>query len=193
MVRKAPNAAGQNLIDFIHAARGETFPFRQFFDLLRDAVDHSVGFLASSLPRGGLQIVQPPRLPELLIRAYGREFHAQDRASWGAIVQGRPVARDEREGGSDSSGKFYSEMLAPLGVAFTAAAPMRSPVMDGYAGALVLMRPESAGPFSEEELEFLGEIAGELDVALRGSRMQRGEAACGQSVPHQSEIHQFIF
>jgi AraC-like DNA-binding protein len=192
MVRKAPNAAGQGLLEFTQSARGETFPFRQFFDLLREAVDHGQGFLVSSLPRGGLQIVQPPRLPELLIRAYGREFHAYDRAAWGAIVQGKPVARDERGSGEGLAGKLYSEMLAPLGVAYTAAAPMRSPVMDGYVGALVLMRGESAGPFSEEELGFLGDVAEELNVALRAVRLQRG-GECGQTVPHQSEIHQFIF
>jgi AraC-like DNA-binding protein len=191
MVRKAPNAAGQSLLEFVQSARGESFPFRQFFDLLRDAIDHGQGFLVSSLPRGALQIIQPPRLPELLVRAYGREFHAYDRASWDAIVGNKPVARDER--GEGSTAKFYTEVLTPLGVAYTVAAPLRSPVMDGYAGALTLMRSSAAGPFSDDEVAFVGEIAAELDVALRAVRLQRGGDACAQIVPHQIEIHQFIF
>src|SRR5271170_5803650 len=86
MVRKETSSAGQGVIDFVHEARGDSFPFRQFFELLPGATEHSTGLLVTSLPRGGLQIAQPQRVPESLVRHYGRGLDGHDRLSWTAIV-----------------------------------------------------------------------------------------------------------
>lgn len=195
MVRKSsPSSAARGALELIQSARGEVFPFRQFFDVLRGAIDHGAGYVVSSLPRGGLQLVQPPRLPEPLLRGYTRDLDAHDRLAWGAITRGQTVdAEDCWDASALEASHFYNELLLPLGYRHALAAPLRAPVLEGYAGAIVLLRTTAQGQFPGEDRALLGEIAGELDSALHRTREQRPSAPCTETVPHRSDSHQFVF
>ena len=73
----------------IKSAKGESLPFRQLFDVIAKAIPSSQVVLVSSMPRGGLQIVQPSNCPEILVKGYNRELHAEDRLTWHAIIKGK--------------------------------------------------------------------------------------------------------
>src|SRR5690349_20817565 len=79
-------------------SRTDAVPFRQMFDALQKNVPFAEGLVITTLPRGSLQIAQPPKLPEALMKDYAREFHLHDRLTWRAILSGKPIAAAEAWG-----------------------------------------------------------------------------------------------
>jgi AraC-like DNA-binding protein len=122
------------------------------------------------MPRGALQIAQPAKLPEGLVRAYAREFHLEDRLSWQAIQAQRPVAAAEALA-ADS--RFLTGYLQAGGFAHAAAAPLKAPILEGYPGALHVYRTAEQGPFSAEDLAKLGEVARQADQIIERARAAR--------------------
>ena len=116
----------------------------------------SEALIISSMPRGGLQVVQPQRVTEALVKAYGREFHTEDRASWAAIHKGTAVAA--------SAGSAYLRFLADFGYAHAASAPIGNPVFEGYAGVVQVLRTAEQGAFSSADLAQLTELAKNLEL-----------------------------
>src|SRR5882762_11654584 len=72
-------------------ASSNTMAGRQVFDLISQLVPFSQGLVISTLPRGSVQIVQPPRVPESMLKAYSRDFHREDRLTWQAIFRNQTV------------------------------------------------------------------------------------------------------
>jgi AraC-like DNA-binding protein len=138
-------------------------------DLLEKAIPAAVGVIVTTLPRGSLQIAQPARLPEGLLKGYSREFHLEDRLSWRAILEQKPVFGTSVLRGEDR----FKEHLQTNGLAFAAAAPLTSPVLDGYPGAVHVYRRDDQGDFTPEEIRKLGEVAEQIDSIVEKARTAR--------------------
>src|SRR4051794_31215625 len=127
----------QNIPELLRSFRGETLPYRQVFDQLNASLPFAEAALVTSMPRGGLQIAQPPRLPENTTRVYSRHNHAHDKLTWQAFAHDRVLrARDAWPAGQFESSRFSQEYLQANGFAYAAAAPLRAPILDGYPGAI---------------------------------------------------------
>src|SRR3954462_3844681 len=64
----------------------ESTPYKQAIELVERAIPNSAQVvIITTLPRGSLQVAQPARIPENLIKAYAREFHLEDRLTWRAV------------------------------------------------------------------------------------------------------------
>ena len=87
--------------NFVHAdlglllPRGTVSSYRQLFETLSKSINFTESWIISSMPRGGLQIVQPGNLDEARLKAYANEFHAHDAMSWRAIIADQPVCGRE--------------------------------------------------------------------------------------------------
>src|SRR5438128_2595566 len=54
--------------------RSDGLPCKQAMDLLERSLSATNVVITSTLPRGSLQIIQPVRVPESLLKAYTREY-----------------------------------------------------------------------------------------------------------------------
>jgi AraC-like DNA-binding protein len=174
--------------------KGESLPYRQILDAFKATIPFTEAIIVSSLPRGGLQIVQPPRLPETLVRAYAHDFESQDRLTWQAIAKAHAVrGRDAWPSGQFDASRFHREFMQPSGFAHAAAAPLTAPVINGYPGALHLYRNAEQGAFSEDDLRRLNEFAKELDAAILRIRAARDGNDSAHSSRQRPVVNQFIF
>jgi AraC-like DNA-binding protein len=193
MMRVAPVEEIPTVSALLQTTTGESLPYRQIFDLLQAELPFAEAIIVTSLPRGGLQIVQP-RMPEAFTRAYSRDLHSYDRLTWRAIASGHPVrARDiwdQTELGSD---RFYNEFVTSHGHTYAAAAPLKAPVLDGYPGAVHLYRRADQGAFNDDELRRVAEFAEQLDDAIARTRAARiGDDCAAEVLPHRPPVKQFI-
>lgn len=170
MTRTATEITLQEVSDYLTTAKGDQLSFRQVFDLVGRALPFTEGVVITTLPRGTLQVVQPARLSEAVIKGYHREAQAEDSLTWQAIAEGR-VARVSDDG--DEATSFVTRFMAPLSLRYAAVVPLRSPVMEGYPGALHLYRNAEAGDFNEGELQALTDLAQRIDAAVDAARAAR--------------------
>ena len=161
----------------IKSAQGESLPFRQIFDAVAKAIPCAQVLMVSSLPRGGLQIVQPSNCPEILIKGYNRELHTEDRLTWQAIQKGSPVKGSTAwPSGSYEGSRYVQELLEPAGLACCRRRHAEGPGARGYPGALHLYRKLGDAPFSDQELEQLADIGRQLDDGIDEVRQARHSA-----------------
>jgi AraC-like DNA-binding protein len=164
----------------------ESFSFRNFVDALVKEIPCSEVTLVTALPRGGLQIAQPPKVSESYLKAYVREWHAFDDARWKAITTGKPAK-------GKPNTRFTDEFLTPFGYHHSAAAFVADPVLAGYGGALSVLRGNDQPAFTTEELHKLGDHADQLAAALRESRSNRVVVQAGTPVDSQpTDVRQFV-
>ncbi len=169
-VAKPPARKAAEIVSHTKAPRTEASPFKQTLDALAKSAPAELVAIITSLPRGSLQIAQPAKFPESLQRAYAKQFHLEDKLTWQAISAGKPVCA------GDVLGKdhvFFREYLQQAGLVYAVAAPLRSPIIEGYAGAIHLYRSEAQGPFTAEELRRLGDAARQIDKAVEKNRDAR--------------------
>src|SRR3712207_4653863 len=76
-------------------SRSDSISYRQVFEAIGKVMPIAEGLVVSTMPRGSLQIVQPAKLPDALVRGYAKGLHAQDRLTWTSILRRRPVTRSE--------------------------------------------------------------------------------------------------
>jgi AraC-like DNA-binding protein len=179
----------------IKSTKGESLPYRQIFDAIAKAIPSAQVLMVSSLPRGGLQIVQPSNCPELLVKGYNRELHAEDRLTWQAILKGKPVKGVQAWGsGGYEASRYVQELLEPAGLRYSAAALLKGPVLYGYPGALHVYRKLGDSPYNENELEQLADFARQLDQAAEEIRESRHPAGAQESPwGHYSAPRQLAF
>jgi len=157
-------------------------PYRQIFDVIAKAIPSAQVVLVSSLPRGGTQIVQPSNCPEILVKGYNRELHAEDRLTWQVISKGKPLRGATVWGAADyESSRYAQELLEPAGLRCAAAAPLKAPVLAGYPGALHLYRKLGDPSFTEAELGQLADFASQLDDGIDEVRETRHAAETEQT------------
>jgi AraC-like DNA-binding protein len=153
----------------------ESFSYRQFVDNLLREIPFSEAILLTTLPRAGLQIVQPQKVLESFLKAYVRQWHAEDELSWRAISTGKAVK-------SKPSSRYSEHFLSAFGYVHAAACPVTDPVFQGYAGALQLLRSAEQGPFTAEEIEKLNQFGQQLSAALEESHASRTIVQAGSPV-----------
>src|ERR1700722_15929549 len=73
------------------ASRGEQPVSRQLLDNLVKELSLSEAIIVTSLPRGGLQVVQPQKLGEVFAKSYEHDFATQDDLTWQAIAENTAV------------------------------------------------------------------------------------------------------
>jgi AraC-like DNA-binding protein len=134
---------------------------RQLFSDLSRQVTLDQAFILTTMPRGGgLQIAQTLHLNEPQARAYSALVAPYDRVSWRALMLNAPVrGSDCWPEGEYSTTPLVSEFLRPFGMQFSAAVRLPDPVLDGYPGVLLILRGESSGEFTDEELRTLARFA----------------------------------
>jgi AraC-like DNA-binding protein len=174
------------------ARAADPLPFRRAFDALAKAMPGAVeAVVVTTMPRGSLQLAQPAHLSESLLKTYAQEFHAEDRLTWQAVLEHKPVTNAQL-----GHSRFVNEFLEPSGFAHAIAVPLDSPVLDGYPGALHVYRGAADGDFSADEIRRIQQIARELDEQVREARAARkavGGCAQDVSLTHRPEAHQFVF
>lgn len=195
MVKTTPSRDAESVYSQLKSISGEVVPYRQIFDQFSSIVPFSQVLMLSSLPRGSMQIAQPPKLPEPLVRNYGKGLHAHDRLSWQAVIRSRTVrAQEAWPAGQLESSTYFSEFMQPSGLAYAVAAPLTSPAIEGYPGAIHFYRSSTQGDFTEDELQRIQKFALELDAAIKRIRnARRPRSDLGEALPHQAPIRQFIF
>lgn len=152
------------------ASKPEVNPFKQVLEILSKQIREGLPVLISTLPRGTFQIIQPNRIPEQFFRSYQRDYHLEDRLTWLAI-QNRKVVTSSGAMSADS--RFVKYFIGGNGYAYAAAAPLTSPVLDGYPGALQVYRTLEEGDFSAEDLRKLADVARQIDAAIAKARPSR--------------------
>lgn len=154
--------------------------YEAVFAQLRRVAPFADATLATTLPRGGLQIVQPHKTDVTRLRAYGRGAHALDAVAWRAMALETPMTLARIKGRRLDSGfaaiaeRFVEDFLRPAGLEHYVAFPLSSPVLQGYPGVLQVFRTAEEGPFGEDEIHALHAVAEQFDAAEASDR------------PHQS-------
>lgn len=169
-------------------------PYRQLLEGLGKQVPFTEGIVTTTLPRGSLQIVQPARVPEALLKEYAREYHLHDKLTWQAILRQQPVTASDVWPAGDS--RYLHEFLETRGLRYAAAAPLHAPVLEGYPGAVHLYRDEQRGPFSQAELQKLSTFARQLDQTIgkvRAARPRTGACLIDTALTRRPKIRQFLF
>jgi AraC-like DNA-binding protein len=147
--------------------------YKQLFESLAKAVDCTEAWITSSMPRGGLQILQPSGLPDGRVKAYSHDFHEFDCASWQAIIQKRALKGDDCFPNSLTSTRFFENFMEPADLRYLAVAPLVQPLLPGYPGALCAFRRSQEGDFSDHDLRLLSDQAKLFDrfaSEVRGGR-----------------------
>ena len=153
--------------------REQTNP-RQLLEQLRKAVPAAQGLVITTVPRGGLQVLQPSTVPETLVKSYTTSLHTEDRLTWQSILKRKAQrATDAWSSKELESSAYYREWLQPMGLAYAISVPLASPVLDGYPGAVHLVRTTDQGEFSSADAQKLSEIAGQFDERVAASRANR--------------------
>lgn len=177
--KKAPMKQTQqresgSVAEALKSRAGDTLAYRQVLDAVGRQVAFSEAFIVASVPRGGTQVVQPSRVPEVLVKSYDREFHQEDRATWLAMHKRKPLR------GTDAFGKEYEQsrflrdfMLYNCNFYHMVAAPLKAPVFPGYPGAVHLYRYREQGPFTDAEMSKLADACKLIDEAIDQLRQSR--------------------
>ena len=148
-------------------------PLKHAVELIEKAVPAAQVAIITTLPRGSLQIIQPPRIPEPLLKGYIREYHLEDRLTWQTILGGKAITAASILRDND---RFVSSFLRENGFAHAAAAPLAAPLLDGYPGAVHVYRIAEQGEFTPEEVRQLADVAAQVDQVIAQSReARRGE------------------
>lgn len=153
---------------------GDSLSYPQVLDLVAKELPYTTALVISLVPRGGLQIVQPQRVSEPLLRAYQREYVNEDRVAWNALLTGKAVGSTRVFDAAEMDSTMYmTRFLRPNGIYYYAAAPIQSPVFDGYHGVLWVGRTQEQGDFSDAELATLERIGNEVSEAAVSIRRER--------------------
>ena len=177
-------------------AAKDTMAGRQVFDLISQLVPFSQGLIVSTLPRGSIHIVQPARTSEPMLKNYDRAIHAEDRVAWNAMLRGTTVrAADSWSVNDFNSSPYLHSFLHAHGLRYAVGAPLASPVLDGYPGAVLLFRGPDEGEFSDAEVAKLKNIGREVDEFLSKQRPQRNTDLAMNIDPwtHRTPVRVFIY
>ena len=147
---------------------------RQLLDQLRKAVPSAQGLVITTVPRGGLQLLQPSSVPETLVKSYTTALHTEDRLTWQTILKRKTQRASDVWSNKDlEASPYHREWLQPMGLAHAVSVPLAGPVLEGYPGAVHLCRTAEQGEFSAGELQKLAEVAQQFDERVTASRANR--------------------
>jgi len=166
-----------------HSAR-EQAPSRHLLDNLRKVVSFSQGLVVTTMPRGGLQIAQPAHLPESVLKSYNRGLHAEDRAAWRAMTDREAVRPQSCWEPRDFEGSiYYRELLQPLEARHVIVLPLASPTLEGYPGAVYLIRSAHEPDFKQSEIDQALAAVSQFDEKVQAARASRRAALTNADSP----------
>src|SRR6266550_9621876 len=117
MLKSNVATTSTEVTSLIKSNKGESLPYRQILDAIAKAIPSTQVLIVSTMPRGGLQIVQASNCPEILVKGYNRELHAEDRLTWHAIIRGKALRGVNAWGpGEYESSRYVQELLEPAGL-----------------------------------------------------------------------------
>jgi len=181
-------------VDDALKTKSDGVPFRQILDALQTQIPHSEAFVVSTSPRGGMHIVQPARVPEVLVHVYAEQFHTEDRCTLAAISSGKARTGTEAWGESYDSCKYLRDfLLYNRNLYHMIAVPLSSPVFAGYPGAIHLYREHAMGAFTAADAAALEEIAKKIDAATDAIRQSRRPAQGSSQAPWAHRLPTRIF
>jgi AraC-like DNA-binding protein len=153
--------------------REQTNP-RQLLDLLKKAVPAAQGLVITTVPRGGLQVLQPSTVSEALVKSYTTALHAQDRLTWQSILKRKPQRPSDCWSNKElDASPYHQQWLQPMGLTHAVSVPLAAPVLDGYPGAVHLCRTAEQGEFTATEIQKLTELTSQFDERLMAARAHR--------------------
>jgi AraC-like DNA-binding protein len=176
--------------------KGDTVPFRQVMESFGKSLAFSEWAIITTLPRGGqLQIAQPQKFNEQMLKEYHRDFYAEDKLTWQCIFTGRAAStadvwKDPMEN------RFVRDFLRPNGFHYAAAAPLRSPVLEGYPGVVHVYRKQEQGPFTAADMSKLTALGKQLDAAIdktRAARPVTATCAVDMALTPRPKVRTFLF
>ncbi len=174
----------------------DTAGTRRILELIRKVAAFEHGLVVSTLPRGGVKLLQPANLPADLSKAYDRYAHGHDLAAWSAILKGVVVRGSDCGTEQERTWSPYQhKVLGPAGLKHSLAIPLAGPVLTGYPGAVILLRHQRDPDFSDVEIGKLHDMGGVLDEYLKVERPVRGVELASQTDPwtHSAAVRCFIF
>ena len=182
----------------VTSSRGEQHRVRQILEQLVPDLGLSQVAVLSLTPRGGLQLVQPNDLPEVIQRTYARDLHLSDTLSWNALRMDEVVHVNHAvigDGGSNGNGASSpaTDYVAALGFAHALAAPLAGPLLEGYRGVLQVFRSADGAPFTKADSDELAGVASKLDQVSRAARGARDGNATPPIWSHALPDRVFIF
>jgi AraC-like DNA-binding protein len=176
--------------------RAEVAGVRQLLEQLAKEVPVAESMIVSTLPRTSLQIAQPAKVSEGILKPYAKGLHAEDRLTWAALLRRRPVTGEEAfKDGSFESSRYMTELLAPNQLRHAVAAPLNSPVLEGFPGALHLYRTAEQGPFTPAQLEKIRGFTEQIDELSERTRKSRRDkpASPMTSLAPRPPARQYVF
>ena len=151
---------------------------RQLLDQLKKSVPAAQGLVITTVPRGGLQIMQPSTVPDSLVKAYTNELHTEDRLSWQSIFKRKAQRASDLWSNKElENSAYHREWLRPMGLAHAVSVPLASPVLDGYPGAVHLCRTGEQGEFTSSEIQSLVQASAQFDDRVASARASRKPCA----------------
>lgn len=181
--------------DLLKGKGQDGIAYRQALDTLSKSVPFAEAFVVASVPRSGLQLVQPARVPDILVNAYCTEFHTEDRASWQAIAKNKPVRGTDAWGNNYDGSRYLRDfLLYNCNLYHMVAVPLKGPIFAGYPGALHLYRMHEQGAFSDSEIAHCVSLAKDIDAAVEIQRTARRPAHCTHQAPwaHRLSTRMFV-
>lgn len=164
---------------------------RHLLELLRPHATFAQGLVITTLPRGGLHIAQPLNVSESVMRTYGESLHLEDRLTWRAIISGEPTRlSDVFTDDTASRNGFVKNVLTPMGIKFVLAIPLGGPLLNGYPGAVHLLRTADQGDFNADEIEVLHKAVKVFEVDLAAARQTKKP---GHRVANKPPVNVAIF
>lgn len=149
----------------------EAISCRNLVESVRKSVVASQVLVVSTLPRGDLQVAQPPNVSDSLLKAYAAGYHAQDRLTWQAILRQQPLTPADCWSGDDFvETPYVTQWMQPLGLTHVMAFPIRAPLLAGYPGVLHVARTAEQGPFTPAEVKQISDLIEEFDERLSSHR-----------------------
>jgi AraC-like DNA-binding protein len=163
---------------------------KQLLDQLKKAVPAAQGLVITTVPRGGLQVMQPSTVPDTLVKSYTTELHAEDRLTWQSILKRKPQRATDAWGKDLEGSAYFREWLQPMGLAHAISVPLAAPVLDGYPGAVHLCRTADQGDFTGSEIQSVTQAVAQFDDRVAAARASRKPCAIVPGV--ERPRHRFI-
>src|SRR5688572_25086093 len=180
-------------VDSIVDRTGEGVDYTQTLERVSSAIPAAKALITTTLPRGGLQVIHASRVEPSWIRAYSREHNLLDVVTWQSLREGRPLRLSDVQASRDPcvaavACRYHAAALSGIGMAHCLCAPLTSPLLEGYPGAIHLYRGKDSPDFSAGEAEQLAAFAAELSSAIDEVRRERAGEKNGPPHPLVHEL-----
>lgn len=161
---------------------------KNLLDSLRKVTPFAQALAVTTLPRGGLQLAQPAKLPPAVLRAYSQGFDAEDRLSWQSIVRRKPVGLNDAWSREELlSSPYWREFMQPLELTHSVALPLSAPLFHGFPGSVHLLRTEEQGAFSSSQIHAAYAVIKAFDERVASARARHKGGRSGPETAYSSD------